>query len=82
MNNINTIYGVKRVNKTRAKNLHQKGYTVSLLPCKVRYSNMWIEPFMLDKTADFESQVNSYSYYNCQYNELGYYPSYYVNDSI
>lgn len=73
-----------KVNKTKARNLFNQGKTVYIVPCKVRFdfNNMWIKPYeinnsKIDEYTTFDTIINSFEYYNCNY-ELGYYTSYYV----
>lgn len=75
---------MKRVNKIKARNLYNSGQTIYLVPCKVpgtMKENNWIKPQSIRKiglNSGFDSVVNNFSYYNCQYNELGRYPAYYI----
>ena len=70
-----------KVNKTKAKNLYNKGINVYIVPFKVypNYNNMWIQPIMINNftNENFDSRVNNFEYYNCNY-ELGYYTSFYI----
>lgn len=68
---------VHKVNKATARKLFRKGVRIYVLPCKVRYDNPWIQPFLLQKTNTFDRIVLEYEFYNCNA-ELGYYCSYYA----
>lgn len=68
---------VRKVNKSVARNLFREGVDVYVLPCKVRYDNPWIQPYLLQRTDTFDRIVSEYEYYNCNA-EVGYYCSYYV----
>lgn len=68
---------VIKVSKATARKLFREGKKVYVLPCKVRYDNQWIKPFLLQKTNTFDRIVSEYEYHNCNA-ELGYYCSYYV----
>jgi hypothetical protein len=83
----------ERVSKNKAKSLYNAGFTVFALPCKVRpvfpseggaalyYPcewNLFTPGSDMKKAWDFEKLVNAYSYYNCNYNELGKYIAFYV----
>jgi len=70
---------VHKVNKATARNYFRAGKKVYVLPCKVRYDNEWIKPFLLQKTNTFDRIVSEYEYHNCNA-ELGYYCSYYVEN--
>lgn len=67
----------KKVNKAVARKLFRHGVEVYVLPCKCRFENEWVRPFLLQKTDTFDRIVSEYEYYNCNA-ELGYYCSYYV----
>ena len=72
---------IKRVNKTVARKAFDAGADVYLLPHKVRFDNMWVSPSKIKKARNgdtFEKYVNAYIYYNCQYKELGTYPSFFT----
>ena len=77
------IAGYARINKTQARHAYNAGKDVYILPCKVRFNNMWFAPYIANKTCGeaFITIVNQYSYYNCNYNELGKYPAYYVKEA-
>lgn len=79
---------VKRINKKTARRLFYEGKKIYLLPCNVRLNNMWIEPQAIQK-IDFEESetlfdyiVNCYELYTCNYQELGRYASYYIEEVI
>ena len=72
-----------KVNKTAAKKLLRNGYTIRVLPCNVKFKNLFFEPFEIDMAwleaneMTFETFVNHYMYYNCNA-ELGKYPAYFL----
>ena len=72
-----------RVNKNAAKRLVNEGYTIRVLPCKMRLANVWVDPYEINKAyleereTTFDKFCNSYSYYNCN-NELGRYIAFYL----
>ena len=70
----------KRVSKVTAKKLFNNGVTIGILPCKVRPLNPWIDIVFRDNENNFsfDKWVNAYSFYNCNYSELGKYPAFYV----
>ena len=79
----------KKVNKKQARKLFLQRYDIYLLPCKVNLQNMWIKPCIISivnkengkaRDVDFDKLVNEYEYYNCNYNELGKYASYYIKE--
>lgn len=84
MNKIEYI-GYKRINKAMARKLFNNGTPVYILPCKVRLDNAWIKPAMIVNNGSFNDSfdtiVNAFHYYNCQYNETGKYASYYFKEA-
>lgn len=70
---------MKRITKAKARRMFMQGRTINLLPCRVNLNNEWIYPCSITKTisADFDSAVNSFEYYNCG-RETGYHAAYYV----
>ncbi len=87
MNQI-TVNGWVRVSKMTARRLYGEGKTIRLVPVKVYVDNNMfnldinkgdkfdVEP--LEWELKFDSRVNHFEFYNCQYNELGKYSAYYV----
>lgn len=71
-----------RINKTKARKLFNKNIGIYIVPCKVacNFSNMWIQPFIINNQAgfSFDQLVNNFEYYNCNDNETGLYAAYYV----
>lgn len=73
-----------QVNKRTAEKLINKGYTIRMIPCKLRLGNIWFAPAEIDamKLADwginFTMFVNEYIYYNCNNNEVGRHPHYFL----
>lgn len=76
--------GYKRINKAMARRLFNNGTPVYILPCKVRLDNAWFKPAMINRNnldnESFEKIINAFEYYNCSYNELGKYASYYLKE--
>jgi len=74
---------MEKINKSRARKLYNKGIKIHVVACKVRpINNPWIQPFELIKGSDgsdFDKHINEFEYYNCSYNELGYYAAYYID---
>jgi len=76
-------------NTMKAMVRYHKTLKVQLLPCKMRYDEMWITHYTLTTNANndvvsitdgmaFVTMLNYWLYYNAN-NEMGYYPHYYVN---
>lgn len=72
-----------RISKKEAKNRYEKGEELIFIPCKARPFTEWHLECLIspEKERPFESVVNEFSFYNCQTNELGKYPSYYKKES-
>lgn len=84
------INGWTRVSKRMARKLYDAGKTIRLCPCKanpcneyypmsfdISINDKWdVEPLEWEKK--FDNRVNGFEFYNCQYNELGKYTSFYV----
>lgn len=92
MNAIN-MGGYTRVTKAQAAKLFNMGFNVMFTPCKCRpanYQGFWAEFNKSDKDrynvapdADlFSAIVDDYTLYQCQYNELGRYPAFYIRDRL
>ena len=82
-----------KVRKEVARTFYNKGFDIRIIPCKVSEQvlydkNMLISPVIInkknskEKENSFDRIINSYIYYNCQNAELGYYPHYFVEESI
>lgn len=78
----------ERVTAKVARKMFDKGNTIYLIPCKVRFDmkSHWFHPAkinktMLDEFTSYEGFVQMFINYNCQYNELGKYPSYWIKIS-
>ena len=75
----------KRIRKDVARRLYNEGKTVYLTPSNVVASNTnpWVKPCPISKSKwgwerDFDRVVNKFEYYNCNYNELGYYANFWL----
>lgn len=70
-----------RINKAQARKQYNAGSTIYVLPCKVRFDNVWIHPFKMSRQLlqddDFDTVINCYEYYNCM-NETGRRSAFYV----
>jgi len=75
---------IKRIYKPEARKRFLQGEQIFVLPCKVRFDNMWIQPYMIymdeqNPEATFDRIIRYYEAYNCNA-ELGYYAAYYVKE--
>ena len=72
-----------RIRKDVARRLFNEGKTVYLTPSNIAASdhNLWIKPYAINNRSkeDFDSLINRYEYYNCNY-ELGYYTNFWINE--
>ena len=71
-----------KVNKTIARRLYDDDREFIVVPCKCGPQSMLaltVNDFTFEKMIDysFDTFINSFTYYNCNY-ETGYYPAYYV----
>ena len=74
-----------RVNKTIARKKYNDGEPVLIVPCKCDPTNNYFSlSIIISKndelidTIDFDKRINYFTYFNCNYNELGKYPAYYI----
>lgn len=86
------INGYRRVTKPTARRLYNSGKTIRLCPVKCNPCNEYypmsldvnkddkfeVEPF--DWELKFDTRVNRFEYYNCQYAQLGKYAAFYVKE--
>lgn len=74
--------GFIRVSKPRARKEYEAGRKLFICPWKVNPNNVWGIGSMIEKVngISFDSMINNYSYYNCNYRELGYYPAFYIRE--
>lgn len=70
---------VVRVNRKKAQTLYNKGISICLAPCLMNLNSIWYSPIWINKDSDidFDTNVNSFEYYNCN-NELGKYAAFYI----
>lgn len=74
---------MERVNKTKAKNLYNKGREIALIPCKCHFGcMMYPTANFYNKNStheNFEDLCAEFIYYNCN-SECGRYLHYYVKE--
>ena len=78
-------------NKRIARKAYNDGETIILYANKVAPNGVWISGYEMNKediknkggitSSDFDTVVNNFEYYNCNY-EVGYYTSFYVDVKI
>ena len=74
---------VQQVNKTRARNLYEKGVKIWFQTCKMSFDNKWSGPYWLQKDEPdaegetFDQICNSLVYYNCNA-QMGRYLHYFI----
>ncbi len=84
----------KRVSKRTARKLYEEGKTIRVCPVKINPCNEYY-PMSYDISKDdkfggeplewekkFDSRVNAFEYYNCQYNETGKYSAFYIKEEV
>lgn len=84
------INGWIRITKAKARKLYDAGKTIRLCPVKAHPCNEYY-PMSFDISLNdkwdveslewekkFDSRVNGFEFYNCQYNELGKYTAFYI----
>lgn len=76
--NVNTGDYMERVSRRTAKRLYNAGEPIILLPCKCFTDYFSFETKENEKEIrTFDSLVNEFEYYNCNY-KCGYYAAFYV----
>lgn len=72
-----------RISKAQAKKQYLTGNYIIACPVNLRPDSAW-KPFAVlgDFVGDFESAVNSCTYYNCINGETGRYLAYYAKEDI
>lgn len=74
---------VVRIDKRKARQLYEKGQTVYMQGCTMRFDNVWQTACPICKNDErwegqtFDSLVNDYIHYNCD-TQRGKYPHFYV----
>ena len=71
---------MRKINKTTARKLYNDGKAITLYPSKVRPGNPWISGLDIEKAlhGDFDSMIDMFEVYNCNYNETGKRVAYYT----
>lgn len=78
----------RRVSKRRARSAYNTGHDVIITPVCVDPFNIWRPHARVSNKRQwgcdvtFDSIINEYKYYNCNSNELGRYPAYYVRTEV
>lgn len=70
-----------KITKPKARAVYNAGGNVYLMASKLRVGNAWVQPVCINKNSgeEFESQINAFSYYNCNA-ETGKAVNYYLAD--
>ena len=77
-----------RVSKRRAKLAYEAGSDVIITPVNIAPFNPWRTHARISKrkqwgcNVTFDSIINEYEYYNCNSNEVGRYPAYYIRTEV
>ena len=79
------INGCERISKARARRIvSETSESVYIVPCKCVPGIGWYCTARINKKVleineyTFESFINEFIYYNCQYNQTGKYPAFYI----
>lgn len=77
-------FTLTRITKKAARNVFENGGKVYIYPVYANPASPWFKgmPAIQKKYTeyDFDSYVNEFIFYNCNYSELGKYPAYYIQD--
>jgi len=69
---------MKKINKSEARKLFNKGRVIYLVPAKANLRSPWVQPYGISKkSGSFNKLVNSFEYYNC-HAPFGNYAWYYI----
>ena len=72
---------IKRITKKEARNRYNKGQSMIVCCCKINPLNclgiVTMELYPWYDVKDFDSVVNEFEFYNCNY-ETGYYSAFYI----
>jgi hypothetical protein len=81
MRNI-TANGYKRITKRTAERLYNAGRPVLFCPVKLIPGGPWGIGCTITRQdgETFAQAVNAFEYYNCCYNETGYYTAFYIQE--
>lgn len=77
-----------RVSKRRARSAYEAGGDVIITPANIEPFNPWRTHARISRRKQwgvdvtFDSIVNEYECYNCNSNEVGRYPAYYVRTEV
>lgn len=88
MNKITALDGNvrhNRVSKAAARKMWDAGRPVVFCPVKLYPFGGFRPSCMLQKSderPDFDTAVQDFVWYNCQLNETGFYPAYYVAEEV
>lgn len=78
----------QRVSKRRASALYNAGHTITIAPANMDPFSPWRTHMQVSNkrqwgcNVTFDSIINEYEYYNCNSNELGRYPAYYIKIEV
>lgn len=77
-----------RVSKRHARSAYNAGHDVIIAPVNIAPFNPWRPHARISNKRQwgcdvtFDSIINEYEYYNCNSNEVGRYPAYYVRSEV
>ena len=75
------VNGYKRITKAEAFKEYKNGNTIYLIPVKLTPGGFWNPeiPIKNDSPRKWESIINEFEFYNCDY-ERGYYTAFYIKE--
>lgn len=80
--------GMFRVGKYQARKLYNKGYDVTVTPCRLAPKERgFLLSIELNKNnlnclgSSFDEIVDTFKWYNCRY-DVGLYPAYYIDEDV
>ena len=72
---------MKQINKAQARKLYAEGKEFTIVPANMRPDSMFAVHMKKGwMWRNFDNFYNEFRFYNCNNNEVGYYPRFYVDD--
>lgn len=82
---------IVKINKKQARKLFANGASIMLYACKANINSAWNSPCIIDNreclneldnaVKIFDTYVNEFEFYNCNY-EMGYYAKYFIESEV
>lgn len=77
-----------RITKTEARKRWESNQPIHFCPVKLRPGYPWSPGCTIfpekykEENYTFEQAINNFNWYNCQHNETGYYPAFYIETNL